>query len=184
MGLALSFGALLLGWGAERLRSRGVTRETCLAAIAIVFIAAQLALALRVPVPACMPWAIIAAVGAATVLSFAILPEYFPKEMSARANAALNILHLTGAFALQSVTGLIVSLWVPEAGHPPAEAYQAAIRFGVILQSGALLWFLVTARAPHAQDCTSSLADEDDRYEARCLAARILRTGVQGSVRR
>lgn len=146
MGLMLSFGALLLGWGAERLRRLGVTRETCLAAIAIVFIAAQLALALRVPVPACIPWAIIAAVGATTVLSFAILPEYFPKEMSARANAALNILHLTGAFALQYVMGLVVSLWVPEAGHPPAEAYQAAIAFGVVLQSGALLWFLIAAR--------------------------------------
>ena len=81
---------------------------------------------MRVPVPAYLPWAIIAAVGAATVLSFAILPEYFPKEMSARANAALNILHLGGAFLLQYVTGVIVSLWPPEAGHPPAEAYEAA----------------------------------------------------------
>jgi MFS family permease len=147
MGVTLSLGALLLGWGADRLRRRGVTRETFLAVIAVAFIAAQLALAVRAPVPTYVSWSLIAAVGAATVLSFAILPEYFPKEMSARANAALNILHLVGAFLLQYVTGVIVSLWPPEAGHPPAEAYQAAVGFGVVLQSMALLWFLATARA-------------------------------------
>ncbi|MGE0853892.1 MAG: MFS transporter [Hyphomicrobiaceae bacterium] len=150
MGVALSLGALLLGWGADRLRRRGVARETVLAVIAIVFILAQLALAVRAPIPTYISWGLIAAVGAATVLSFAILPEYFPKEMSARANAALNILHLAGAFLLQYVTGVIVSLWPPEAGHPPAEAYQAAVGLGVILQSVALLWFLVKARAAQA----------------------------------
>ena len=146
MGVALSLGALLLGWGADRLHRRGVAREWFLAALAILFIAAQLALAMRAPILTDIPWAVIAAVGAATVLSFAILPDYFPKEMSARANAALNILHLLGAFLLQWVTGLIVSLWLPEAGHPPAEAYQAAIGLGVILQLVALLWFLVAPR--------------------------------------
>ena len=150
MGMALSFGALLLGWGADRLRRRGVVRETVLAAIAIAFIAAQLALTMRAPIPTYVPWAVIAAVGAATVLSFSILPEYFPKEMSAQANAALNILHLIAAFLLQYVTGVIVSLWPPEGGHPPAEAYQAAVGFGVILQGAALLWFLVAARVAPA----------------------------------
>lgn len=101
---------------------------------------------MRAPIPAYIPWAIIAAVGAATVLSFAILPEYFPKEMSARANAALNILHLGGAFLFQYMTGLIVSLWPPEAGHPPAEAYATALALGVVLQIAALLWFLVAAQ--------------------------------------
>lgn len=150
MGLALSLGALLLGWGADRLRRRGIARETFLAAIALVFIAAQLALVMRWPVPTSASWAIIAAVGAVTVLSFAILPEYFPREMSARANAALNILHLSGAFALQYVTGVIVSLWPAEAGHPPADAYRAAITFGMFLQMAALLWFLIAARTAHA----------------------------------
>jgi MFS family permease len=150
MGVALSLGALLLGWGADRLRRRGVAREAVLAVIAIVFIVAQLALAVRAPIPTYISWGLIAAVGAATVLSFAILPEYFPKEMSARANAALNILHLIGAFFLQYMTGVIVSLWPPEAGHPPAQAYQAAVGFGVILQAAALLWFLATARAAQA----------------------------------
>jgi len=109
MGFALSAGAMLLGWSADRLRRRGIGREAYYAAIALLFIAAQMILVLRLPIPSFIPWGIIAAVGAATVLSFAILPEYFPKEMSGRANAALNILHLSGAFALQYLTGVIVS---------------------------------------------------------------------------
>jgi hypothetical protein len=103
-------------------------------------------LVFRVPIPSFIPWSIIAAVGAATVLSFAILPEYFPKEMSARANAALNILHLSGAFALQYLTGVIVSCWPLVSGHPPAEAFEVAFGLSVILQLFALLWFLATAR--------------------------------------
>ena len=146
MGVALSGGAVLLGWSADRLRRRGLGREAYFAVIAIAFIAAQMMLILRLPVPSFVPWSIIAAVGAATVLSFAMLPEYFPKEMSARANAALNILHLSGAFVLQYLTGVIVSLWPAVAGHPPAEAYEAAFGLSVILQLFALLWFLSTAR--------------------------------------
>lgn len=146
MGLALSAGAVLLGWGADRMHRHGLGREAFYAIIAIVFIVAQLVLILRLPVPTIIPWAVIAAVGAATVLSFAILPEYFPKEMSARANAALNILHLTGAFILQYVTGVIVSWWPASSGHPPVQAYEAAFGFSVILQLIALLWFLASAR--------------------------------------
>jgi hypothetical protein len=112
----------------------------------MLFIAAQLAIILRLPIPTYVPWAIIAAVGAATVLSFALLPEYFPKEMSARANSALNILHLSGAFVLQYLTGIIVSLWPAEAGHAPAAAYEVAFGVSVVLQLVALLWFLASAR--------------------------------------
>jgi MFS family permease len=146
MGLALSLGAMLLGWGADRLRRQGVSRESFYAVVAMLFIAAQLAIILRLPIPTYLPWAIIASVGAATVLSFALLPEYFPKEMSARANSALNILHLSGAFVLQYLTGLIVSLWPTEAGHAPATAYEVAFGCPVVLQLVALLWFLASAR--------------------------------------
>jgi MFS family permease len=146
IGIALSVGAILLGWSADRLRRRGIGREEYYAVIALLFVAAQMMLILHVPVPTFIPWAIIAAVGAATVVSFAILPEYFPKEMSGRANAALNILHLSGAFALQYLTGVILSWWPPVSGHPPAEAYEAAFGFSVVLQLLALLWFLGSAR--------------------------------------
>ena len=61
------------------------------------------------------------------MLSFAILSEYFPKEMSGRANAALNLLHVGAAFVLQSATGLIIEQWPEARGTYPAEAHQLAM---------------------------------------------------------
>jgi hypothetical protein len=137
---------MLLGWSADRLRRHGIGREAYYAVIALLFITAQMMLILHVPMPSFIPWGIIAAVGAATVLSFAMLPEYFPMEISGRANAALNILHLGGAFALQYLTGVIVSRWPSVSGHPPVEAYEVAFGLSVVVQLLALLWFLCSAR--------------------------------------
>ena len=44
--------------------------------------------------------------GAATVLSFAIIADYFPREFAARANGALNLLHFGCAFMVQYGIGL------------------------------------------------------------------------------
>lgn len=46
-----------------------------------------------------------------TVLSYSILAEYFPKEMAGQANAALNVFHIGGAFAVQEFIGWIVDRW-------------------------------------------------------------------------
>ena len=90
MAVALSLGAILLGVAADRLRRRGVGPEVLLGLVAALFIATQFVLILRLPVPSYLQWAVVAAVGAATVLSFAILAEYFPKQLPGRANAALK----------------------------------------------------------------------------------------------
>ena len=103
---------------------------------------AQLALVLRWPVPAWLPWIAIAAIGAGTVLSYAILSEMFPKSASGRANGALNLLHVTAAFAVQYAIGLVIQLWPAEAGHYPEEAYQTALGLNLALQAAAFLWFI------------------------------------------
>ena len=84
MAVALSSGAILLGVAVDRLRRRGVGPEVLLGLVAALFIATQFALVLRLPLPSYLQWAVVAAVGAATVLSFAILAEYFPKELAGR----------------------------------------------------------------------------------------------------
>jgi MFS family permease len=141
MAIALSLGALVLGVAADRLRRRGVGPRALLGLVATVFVVAQLALILRLPMPSCIPWAVVAAVGAATVLSYAILAEYFPKEIAGRANAALNVFHIGGAFVLQYMTGVIIQLWSPIDGHYPEIAYQSAFALNVSLQIAAGIWF-------------------------------------------
>ena len=128
MAVALSVGALGLGIAADRLRRRGIGPETLLGGVATVFIAIQVALILRLPLPSYLLWSGVAATGATTVLSYAVLADYFPKELTGRANGVLNLFHIAAAFVVQYATGLVVQQWFPDAGHYPEVAYQTALR--------------------------------------------------------
>jgi MFS family permease len=112
-------GALLLGVAADRLGRRAVGPQVLLGFVATISISAQLALILRWPMPSYFLWAIVAAVGTATVLSCAILAEHFPKELAGRANGLLNFFHIGAAFIVQSATGLVLQHWTPDARHYP-----------------------------------------------------------------
>jgi predicted MFS family arabinose efflux permease len=141
MGFAVCFGALLLGTVARWLRRTGIKTEWTLASTLMTSMAAQALLVFRAPMPSLLLWVPISAAGAATVLSFAILGDYFPKELSGRANAALNLLHLGCAFLLQSATGLIIAQWPESQGMHPAPAHQYAMAATLALQLSALAWF-------------------------------------------
>jgi MFS family permease len=143
MGVALCAGALLIGIVSQAARSLGIGPAPMLGATASVFIAAEFALVCRIALPSEALCALLAAMGGATVLSYALLTDFFPREVRGRANAALNILHIGGAFAIQTAIGLIVGLWERDGGgHYPAPAYQIAFATVILLQLAALLWFL------------------------------------------
>lgn len=146
MAVALSAGGLLLGAGADRLKRRGLSPVVLLAIVALVSIAAQAAIVLRLPIPPVLPWAVVAIVGASTVLGYAGVTELFPKRSSGRATAALNILQIAGAFVVQCAIGFIVALWPGQDGHPPATAYQAAFAALIAIQLVAFLWYLLPLR--------------------------------------
>jgi MFS family permease len=141
MAVALSAAALLLGIGADRLRAQGIRPQTILFCAALLFVSAEFALILNAQSSSYLPWAIVGGMGAATVLSYSILAQYFPKEMSGRANAALNVFHIGGAFLLQGAIGWIIGRWPGHGGHYPAIAYQTALALMIFLQIAALLWF-------------------------------------------
>lgn len=143
MALGISLGALLMGTMADRLRKRGIATEVLLAVFGGLFLVAELALVLRLPLPSILPWSVVSVVGAGTVLSYAIIADYFPVEIAARANGALNLLHFGWAFAAQYGIGVIVGHWVPQDGHYPTIAYQFAFGVNLILQATALIWFVV-----------------------------------------
>ena len=143
MAVAVSVGALVLGTVADRLRRRGVGPQNLLAVVAATSIAAQLALIVRLPLPSVLPWSVVAIVGAGTVLSYAILAEYFPKELAGRANGALNVFHLGWAFIVQYATGLILAQWPRDGGHYPIVAYQVAFGLNAAIQIAAVASFLL-----------------------------------------
>jgi hypothetical protein len=138
MAAVLSASALLLGALAERLRRAGISTEMFLAGTLALSMAAQVLLLVGVPVSSHLLFAIIAAAGSSTVLSFAILARYFPQEVVGRANAALGVLNMGTAFGLQCLSGLIIAQWPAAEGHYPADAHQAAMVAGLTLQLVAL----------------------------------------------
>jgi MFS family permease len=143
MAIGVCLGALLLGTIADRLRRRGIGTETLFVAVVALFVIAELALIMRLSLPSLLPWVVVSIVSAATVLSFAIIAEYFPSELAARANGSLNVLHFGWAFVVQYGTGLILEQWTPQDGHYPAIAYQVAFAASAAVQIVALAWFVV-----------------------------------------
>jgi MFS family permease len=146
MAAVLAASALLLGALAERLRRAGFSTEMFLAGTIVLSMLAELGLLLGVPVSTYLLFAIIAAAGSTTVLSFASLARYFPKEVVGRANAALGVLNMGTAFGLQCLSGLIIAMWPADGGHYPAEAHQAALATGLALQFVGLAIFLTPMR--------------------------------------
>ncbi len=142
MAIGLSAAALILGTAGDRLRRRGVSLSVTFGFATGLAMLAQLALILRWPFPAWLPWIAIAGMGAGTVLSYAIVTELFPKSASGRASGALNLLHIASAFAVQVAVGFIVELWPTEDGRHPAIAYQTALGINLALQAIAFLWFV------------------------------------------
>jgi type IV secretory pathway TrbF-like protein/predicted MFS family arabinose efflux permease len=141
MAVALSLGAVLLGTIADRMRRRGIGPQRLFVALVTLFVAAQLTLILRLPVPPWLPWCVAAFVGAGTVLTYTIVAEFFPKELAGRGNAALNVFQLGWAFVVQYATGAILAQWPRHDGHYPAIAYQVAFSLNLAVQIAALAWF-------------------------------------------
>jgi MFS family permease len=141
MSIVLSGGAWLFGMTIHHVKRTGLTAETIFAMVAVLFIAAELALILRVPLPSILPWSVVAIIGTATVVSFAVIADYFPSELAGRANGALNVLHFGWAFLAQYATGLILEQWSTNDGHRSILAYQVAFSLNVALQIAALVWF-------------------------------------------
>ncbi|WFU85643.1 MFS transporter [Bradyrhizobium sp. CIAT3101] len=143
MALGISAGAMLLGTLADRLRRHGIRSEVLFAAVTVLFVGGELALILRLPLPSLLPWLIISIVGSATVVSYALLAEYFPRELTGRANAGLNVLHFGWCFIVQYGTGLILDQWAVQDGRYPTIAYQVAFACAVGVQVLALGWFMI-----------------------------------------
>jgi MFS family permease len=179
MAVGISLGAFLLGTMADRLRRRGIATEVLLAAVGGLFILAELALVMRVPVPSVLPWSVVSIVGAGTVLSYAIIAEYFPVEIAARANGALNLLHFSWAFVVQLGIGLVVGQWPPQDGHYPIAAYQAAFGLSLALHAAALLWFAIPWLGPLVKHLYNSLARQNPGRDTR---AGFVAVPVEGAI--
>jgi MFS family permease len=180
MACTLSLGAGLLGMLADRLRRRGITSTAMLGSAAVVFIITQAAILLRLPAPDYLLWGVVAVFGAMTVLGYAAVAEFFPKESAGRAVAALNVLQLSGAFVLQAAIGFVVSCWQPDAaGHYPQIAYQLGLALPVVLQVASLLWFASSGLGAMPKPPRESLLPVDLQRYSPWLQALVARNAAR-----
>jgi sugar phosphate permease len=179
MAISICVGALLLGVIANRLRRRGIRTEIVLVALAVVFVMAELAVILRLPLPQLLPWCVVSMFGAATVLSYAIMAESFPARFAARANGGLNLLHFGWAFAAQYGIGLILEQWPRQGGHYPVIAYQTAFGLDVAVQVLALAWFIAPLLYAWVRALTRALTRA---LALRAIEAISSRLGNEGDV--
>nr|WP_256465636.1 hypothetical protein [Bradyrhizobium sp. 138] len=117
--------------------------EALFAIVAAMLIVAELVLILRPPWPSLLPWCAVSVARSATALTYAIIGDYFPMQLVARANGGLNVLQFGWAFIVQYGTGLILEQWPLQAGHYPLIAYQTAFGVIVSMHVAALAWFAV-----------------------------------------
>jgi MFS family permease len=149
MALSLTVGAPVIGAVGGAVRRLHVSSATLFALACTVFICVQIAVIDRLAVSSFILWGAFAMFGSMTVLSYSMLAEHFVEQRIARANAALNVLHIGAAFAVQYAMGAVTSGWPADAsGQYPVAAYQAAFALPLAVQIAALIWFIWAPRLP------------------------------------
>ena len=143
--LACMAGALIVSAPCWGLLTRWLLRRDRLLAAGpltgVAAIGVELLIMSGLPVPAVMTWSLFALFGGMTVMSFSVLAHVFPVAALGRANAALNVMQIGCAFALQFGYGQIIVHWPGEHGHYPVQAYRMALLLPIALQLLALAWF-------------------------------------------
>jgi type IV secretory pathway TrbF-like protein/sugar phosphate permease len=145
MAVALSVGALVLGTAANFLRQYGFGPRVLLASTIVLFIFVQLCLIVEISLSPYLIWTVVGCISGATVLSYAVLAESFPKESIGRANAGLNVLHVGAGFAIQLFIGIVIQHWTNKGGHYPPIAYRTAFLLVATIQCVGLVWFILPA---------------------------------------
>ena len=154
MGSATLAGYVGLGLFATRLARHGIaTRHLFAAGFGLSILALALIVLRAIPFTY-LPWALYGFGAAVNVLGFTVLSEGFPRELTARANTALNLLLFGGSFSAQWGIGLLVDAARSALGVDTADGLRLAFALVLVLDLAAFAWLLLGwrrhARAPSA----------------------------------
>lgn len=113
MALAMIVGSVMMGWltvSADRL---GIRPIRIAAALNVLYLATLTLLLLPTGLAGAALWAVAGFLGAATILPYAVLAQFFPPELAGRVSALLNVLCFVGAFLLQNGIAVLVDAIAP-----------------------------------------------------------------------
>ena len=139
------FGTFGIGLAADRLARRGVPALTVAVAGAVAYLAVQLGLVLRLPVPHGLIWGAFAFFGMSSTLFYAVLVQMFPAQLGGRVNTALNMLVFIAAFLLQWLIGVVLGVWT-ETGGASSDAHRGVMAAIICAEVAALVWLVRAAR--------------------------------------
>ena len=150
--VAMILGYLLSGAIADRLGRRGIAPEKVAAVGMITFMLSQIIMLFPIPSIATLYWLSFGFFGAACILPYAVLSQYFPTRLIGRVNTTLNLMVFMAAFSAQWGIGVIINFWPETAngGYAP-EGYQAGFGIMVVLQIIAAIWFGISGRQKASQ---------------------------------
>ena len=140
--LGMLVGVLGCGILADRLRRRGIGSERLFIFGVAIAIIIQLALVVMPDAAPGIFWTSHAVVASAMILSFAILTERFPAEITGRVITTINLMGFVCAFIFQWGIGAIIGTFAakPDGGYMP-EAHSTALAAMLVLQVGAFLTY-------------------------------------------
>jgi MFS family permease len=156
MNLAVLTGMVFMGAFATRLVARGIKLESLYRGAMLV---ACLTLGIMVTQPqigSVWLWPLLGLSFSLNSLAYTLLSQSFPASFAGRANSALNMVILIGAFALQWGLGVLIDLFRASGAELPT-AYQLSFGLLVVGQGLAWAWFAL-ARRPFSIDGHSVLA--------------------------
>ena len=141
LGVAIVVGYFGLGLFATRLAQRGIGARHLFAVGFAISIGALALITTRALAFTYLPWALYGFGSAVNVLGFTVLSEGFPRDLTARANTALNLLMFGGSFAIQWGIGLFVDAARLELGTDTAGGLQLAFAAVLGINIIAYAWF-------------------------------------------
>ena len=140
MGVTMLGGYLALGFLSARLARRGMHPRHV---FGVAFALSALALAAIVSELACtwLWWSMYGLGATANILAFTVLNDGFARELTGRANTALNLLMFGGSFATQWGIGVVVDAARAGLGLDIAGGLKLAFAAALLLYGLAYAWF-------------------------------------------
>lgn len=147
--VAMVVGFFGLAAAAERMNRVGIGTIAFTIFCCIVFMAAEVGLALEWTGAMLPIWIVFGIFGTTCILPYSVIPQSFPPDMSGRVITALNVLIFATAFAVQWGIGIIIDLWPPTAaGNYAPDGYRTAFAILLAMQAAALAWFFLRTPRP------------------------------------
>ena len=147
LGFAMMAGCVGFGAAARSLEKRGVSLYAFCGIGMALFVATQLLIMFRAPLPAGLLWAAYGIFGGTGILSYAVLARHLPSQLIGRGNTTLTLVLFLLIFGFQIGIGAVLSLWPADAGHYPPAAHLTAWSILVVLQIASAIWYVLPGRA-------------------------------------